>query len=276
MTQKEIIETIIKCRKDPIYFIITFLKILHPIRGIIPLDLFEFQKNVIIKFVKNQFVIVLKSRQIGLSTICAAYAVWLCSFFNSKTVLILANKGEVATEMISKCKTFIKYVPDWLRPKITVENRQSLEFANGSRIKASNTTEDAGRTFAGSLLIIDEAAMIKGLDDVWTASRPILATGGSAIILSTPKGTGNFFHKKWVQAESGQSEDGIANFVPIKLPWWVHPERDEEWKRRELADLGQTRFAQEYDCVGYETDITIMDKTGKIENIKIGDLYGKL
>ncbi len=259
ITQQFIIEEILRCKADPIYYIKEYLYILHPIKGIIKLDLYDFQKDCIVKFVKNRFVIVLKSRQIGLSTIVCAYALWLCSFHNSKTVLILANKGEVATELISKCKTFIKYVPDWLKPKLIVENRQSLEFANGSRIKATNTTEDAGRTFAISLLICDEAAMIKTIGETWSAVRPTLATGGAAIILSTPKGVGNWFHKMWVKAETGLSDDGVVSFSPIKLPWWVHPERNQQWADNELADLGQVKFAQEYACDFSKSGNTVVD-----------------
>ncbi len=259
ITQEFIFSEIIRCKTDPIYFIKTYLKILHPMKGIIPLDLFDFQEDCIIKFVKNRFVIVLKSRQIGLSTISSAYATWLAIFHNSKYILILANKGKVATNLTSMCRTYVKNLPEWLRPKILIDNRQSLEFANNSKIEATNTTPDAARSSALSLLIVDEAAQIKGIEDVWTSARPTLATGGASIVLSTPLGVGNWYHKMWMKAETGVSDDGFATFSPIRLPWWVHPDRDQAWRDRELADLGLMKFSQEYDCSFEKSGNTVID-----------------
>ena len=82
ITQEFILNEIIKSKRDPIYYICTYLKVLHPMKGVIPLDLYDFQKDCVIKFVKNRFVIVLKSRQLGLSTIVAAYCVWFASLNN--------------------------------------------------------------------------------------------------------------------------------------------------------------------------------------------------
>lgn len=259
ITQEFVINEIIKCRRDPIYFIKTYLKILHPIKGVIPLLLYDFQEDSIVKFIKNRFVIILKSRQLGLSTISSAYAVWLALFNNSKNILILANKGKVATNLISMCRTYIKYLPEWLKPEVLVDNRQSLEFGNDSKIEATNTTPDAARSSALSLLIIDEAAQIKSIDEVWTSARPTLATGGAAIILSTPLGVGNWYHQMWIKAEQGIADDGFVTFSPIRLPWWLHPDRDQAWAQKELNDLGSTRFAQEYDCSFEKSGNTVID-----------------
>ncbi len=84
-----------------------------------------------------------------------------------------------------------------------------MELANGSKIKAgatgSNAT-DAARSEALSLLIIDEAAFIKAMDGIWTAAQPTLATGGDCVVLSSPNGIGNWFHKSYIEAEAGVSE----------------------------------------------------------------------
>ncbi len=94
------------------------------------------------------------------------------------------------------------------------------------------------------MLIIDEAAFIHNIGEIWASAQQTLATGGGAIVLSTPYGTGNWFHQTWVRAEAQEND-----FLPIKLPWYVHPERDEAWRKKQDEYLGDPRLAaQECDC----------------------------
>lgn len=260
LTAQQIRDEIAKCRTDPVYFIERYCKVRHPIRGIVPFKMYDFQKDVIHRLLQNRFVIIVKGRQLGLSTVMAAYSVWFASFWSSKEIQVIANKGDVATNFIRKCKWMLKYIPNWIRPGENTNNRQSIELDNASIIKASTTTEDAGRSDALSLLIIDEAAMIDKIDEVWTAARPTLSTGGAAVIISTPKGVGNFFWKKFMEAEAGQSEEGgKVNFVPMKLPWSVHPERDEVWLEDEKNDMSDVQFAQEHECSFEKSGNTVID-----------------
>ena len=128
---------------------------------------------------------------------------------------------------------------------IAIENnRLSIRFENGSQIKAVSAAGDAGRSEAVSLLIIDEAAFIEQIGEIWASAQQTLATGGGAIVLSTPYGTGNWFHQAWVKAQAGEND-----FVPIRLPWDVHPERDQTWRDKQDELLGDPRLAaQECDC----------------------------
>jgi hypothetical protein len=118
-----------------------------------------------------------------------------------------------------------------------------MRFANGSQIKAVARSKDAGRSEALSLLILDECAFIEGVDEIWTAAQATLSTGGKAILLSTPNGVGNFFHKMWQQAELKTN-----NFNPILLDWRVHPERDQAWRDRQTEILGEMQASQEHDA----------------------------
>jgi hypothetical protein len=61
--------------------------------------------------------------------------------------------------------------------------------------------------------------------------------------MSTPYGTCNWFHRTWVKAE-----EGTNNFLPIRLPWTVHPERSQDWRNKQDQDLGPRMAAQECDC----------------------------
>jgi hypothetical protein len=135
-------------------------------------------------------------------------------------------------------------LPSWLKVDAVENNKLSLRLSNGSKAQAKSSNADAARSEAVSLLIIDEAAFIDNIAETWASAQQTLATGGGAIVLSTPYGTGNWFHKMWVSAESQEND-----FVPIKLPWFVHPERDQEWRDKQDTLLGDPMLAaQECDC----------------------------
>ena len=237
-------QEIIKCGKDPSYFINKYVYIQHPLRGTIKFDTYPFQDDALEDFVKHRFNIVLKSRQMGLSTLVAAYAVWLAIFRRDKNILVIATKLKTAQNFIRKVKTAIRKVPSWLiLPEITGNNKQEIQFSNGSIIQAIPTSDDAGRSEALSLAIIDEAAFIRNFDTIWTALYSTLSTGGRGIILSTPNGVGDKYHELYAQAELGQN---VLN--PIRLPWDAHPERDKIWFENETKNMSPKQIAQELMC----------------------------
>lgn len=241
---KKQISEIIKCGKDPVYFMNTYLKIQHPVKGLLPFNTYPFQDVCVNDFNKNRFNIVLKSRQLGLSTLTAAYAVWQTIFYKDKNILVIATKLSVAQNFIRKIKTYLNNMPKWLLvPQITANNKQQVEFSNGSQIKAVPTSEDAGRSEALSLLIVDEAAFVRNFDELWMGLYPTLSTGGRAILLSTPNGVGGQYYDLYKKAESGQNK-----FNAIKLMWDVHPERDQEWFDRETKNMSNKQIAQELLC----------------------------
>ncbi len=244
LSKQQQVSEIIKCGKEPSYFFNNYLKIQHPVRGLIPFNTYDFQDECVEKFIDHRFNIVLKSRQLGLSTLVAAYSVWMAIFQKEKNILVIATKLSVAQNFITKVKSMIKSLPQWLLlPDITSNNKQQIQFSHGSSIKAIPTSEDAGRSEALSLLIVDEAAFVRNFDTIWTGIYPTISTGGRVIILSTPNGVGGQYYKLYTEAESGLNE-----FNPIKLPWDVHPEREEEWFSKTTANMSKRQIAQEYLC----------------------------
>jgi len=248
MTKKQQVVEILKCGRDPSYFINNYVKIQHPIRGLIPFKTYKFQDQCLLDFEKYQFNITLKSRQLGLSTVAAAYAVWLAIFHREKNILVIATKLQTATNFIKKVKVALAGLPDWLKlPKEVGIAKTEVTFDNGSQIKAIPTSEDAGRSEALSLLIVDEAAFIRDFGEIWTGLYPTLSTGGRAIIISTPNGVagvGAQYYRMWTEAEAGQND-----FNPIRLEWTIHPEHDKEWFDKQARQLGDPkRIAQELLC----------------------------
>ncbi len=243
------ITEIIKCRKDPAYFLKTYAKIRHPIRGLIPFELWDFQEDCVHDFVNHSYNLVLKARQLGLSTLIAGYIAWLITFFSNKEVYVIATKGKTATNLIMKVKVMINSLPEWIRPTQTVDQRQNIELSNGSRAQATTTTDDAARSESLSLLIIDEAAFVRNAGTIWTGAQPTLSTGGDCIVLSTPNGIGNWFHQQCKMSEEGQKiqvGEREESFNFIKLPWSVHPERDAKWAENMRKKIGDKSFEQEH------------------------------
>ena len=242
---KEIIRAeYIKCAHDPSHFIRKYCNIQHPQRGRVIFNLYPFQSKVLNLWKDNPYSLILKSRQLGISTLSAGYSLWLMTFHKDKNILCIATKQETAKNMVTKAKFMYDNLPSWLKVTSIENNKLTLRLSNGSQMKATSAASDAGRSEAVSLLIIDEAAFIEGIEPIWASAQQTLATGGGAIVLSTPFGTGNWFHKTWVKAEAGEN-----GFLPIKLPWHFHPERDQAWRDKQDIDLGDPRLAaQECDC----------------------------
>ncbi len=244
LSKKEILAEIVKCGKDPDFFINSYARISHPIHGTVPFNTYDFQTQLLKDFNDHRFNVILKGRQLGISTITAAYVSWMMLFHKDKNILVMATKFQTAANLVKKVKAIIKNLPDWMQiATISIDNRASFELNNGSQIKASTTSGDAGRSEALSLLVIDEAAHVEGLDELWTGLYPTLSTGGRCIALSTPNGVGNWFHQTYTDAEAG-----INDFFPTILPWHVHPDRDQEWFEEETKNMSQRQVAQEYEC----------------------------
>tara|TARA_Y100000593_G_scaffold11444_1_gene20478 strand:- start:5714 stop:7312 length:1599 start_codon:yes stop_codon:yes gene_type:complete len=244
LTKKQIVKEVVKAGKDPVYFINNYCRISHPLEGLVPFSTYDYQDDLLKDFEDYRFNVVLKGRQLGISTITAGYVVWMMLFHRDKNILVMATKFSTAANLVKKVKSIMRTLPEWMQiSKISVDNRTSFELHNGSQIKASSTSSDAGRSEALSLLVIDEAAHVEGLEELWTGLYPTLSTGGRCIALSTPNGVGNWFHKTCVDAGNGSND-----FKLTTLPWSAHPDRDQEWFEKETKNMSRRQIAQELEC----------------------------
>jgi len=258
---------------DPVHFMKKYCNIQHPVRGRIKFNLYPFQENVLTDFANHPLNIILKSRQLGISTLCAAFALWQMLFRKDFNVLVIATTQETAKNLVTKVRVMYDDLPSWLKSGITSDenNKLSLKLSNGSQIRAVSSNENSARSIAASLLILDEFAFIHSDNEIYTAAQQTIATGGNLIVLSTPNGTGNLFYKLWQEAE----EKGTMN--TIRLRWDVHPDRDQKWRDKQTSLLGEKAAAQECDCIAGESMITLKDNlTGKILNVSLSELYNML
>lgn len=167
----------------------------------------------------------------------------------NKNIQIISIKDRVAKKVLRKIKFMYRNLPEYLKVRVVngrpteIGTAQEIEFSNGSIISSLPTTEEAGRSEALSLLVIDEAAIVRWANTIWAAAFPTLSTGGSAIVNSTPYGVGNWYHSTWVKAIESKG----TTFNPIRLTWDMHPERDQAWYDEMAAALGPRRTAQEID-----------------------------
>lgn len=254
-------QVMLQCARDPSFMLKNYGYIQHPKRGKIKFETWNYQDECLYAFRTHRYTIVNKSRQIGLSTIVAGYILWRLVFFADQHIMIMAIKESTSAETFRKVVFLFKNLPRWLqRNTIITDNKRTFELSNGSRLQILPKGADASRSAALSLLVIDEAAHIENMEEIWLASLPSLSTGGDIIALSTPLGAGdNWFYRQfsdgkkfWSQPDAIEQSKSMKQppFFPLEYSWRVNPERDEQWAVDNLRILGgdKRKFAQEYDC----------------------------
>jgi hypothetical protein len=220
----------------------------HPVRGKVKFILYPFQRLVVWYFLTKRFNIIKKFRQAGITELIAMFCLWLAMYHPNKNIQIISIKDRVAKRVLDKIKYMYKNLPNHLKTPIVngrggeMGTATEIEFSNGSIIVSVPTTEDAGRSEGLSLLVIDEAAIIRYASKIWASAFPTLSTGGSAIVNSTPFGTSNWYYSTWVDSFVGDNP-----FNAINLKWTMHPERDMKWYNEMRTVLGTKRTAQEID-----------------------------
>jgi len=238
---------LLRCQKDPIYFIRNYVKIQHPTRGTISFDLYDYQEDMVRAYQREQYTVVLSARQTGKSTVAAAFVLWYAMFHFDKTILIASRANEHAMEMVQRIRFAYENLPLWLKPGVQDDgwNKHNISFDNQSRIISQATSENTGRGYSISLLYLDEFAFVPAniQDLFWSSIAPTLSTGGACIMTSTPNGDMDIFAEIWRGAQVGRNE-----FFPIRVKWDEPPGRDEKFKEAEIGKLGERKWLQEYEC----------------------------
>ena len=244
----EMIQEWLKCAADPIYFAERYIQIVHVDRGLIPIVLYDYQKEIINAITNNRRVAVNTSRQAGKTTTAVATILHYVLFNEHKTVALLANKGDAAREILNRIQIAYEALPKWLQQGVQEWNKGSVAFENGCKIIAGATSSSAIRGKSISFLYIDETAFVENWDEFFASVFPTISSGNTTKILltSTPNGL-NHFYKICTGAKSEEASNG---YVYIEVPWWEVPGRDEEWKNETLSglDFDLDKFRVEFEC----------------------------
>jgi len=211
---------------------------------VIPFDLWGAQIKIIWMFLQYRLFIILKARQLGISWLCCAYALWLCVFQAGRRVLLLSRGQNEANELLRRVKVMYERLPDWMRAlvKVVKLNTSEIVFSNGSSVESLPATKDSARSLTASLVIADEFAFMQWANELYTGLKSTIDGGGQLIILSTANGARGLFHQLWKKAI-----ERLNNFVPIFLSWRMRPGRDDGWYARVASEAVSTSLMmQEY------------------------------
>ena len=243
---KEQIEEYQKCMGDPIYFIENYMKIVSLDEGLVPMNMYKFQKKMVRTFHKNRFTICKLPRQSGKSTIIIAYLLHYVLFNPNVNVAILANKSSTARDILGRLQLGYEHLPKWLQQGVISWNKGSLDLENGSSILAASTSASAIRGGSYNIIFLDEFAYVPSTvsEEFFSSVYPTISSGKTTkvMIVSTPHGM-NMFYKLWTDAENKKND-----YVPIEVHWSEVPGRDEVWKEETIRNTSQSQFNSEFEC----------------------------
>ena len=243
---KENVAEYLKCKENPVYFAMNYVKIVTLDEGLKSFAPYDFQEKLINNFHDNRFNICKMPRQTGKSTTVISYLLHYVVFNDSVNVGILANKAATARELLGRLQTAYENLPKWMQQGILSWNRGSLELENGSKILAASTSASAVRGMSFNILFLDEFAFVPNhiADSFFASVYPTITSGQNTkvIIVSTPHGM-NHFYRMWHDSEKGKNE-----YIPTDVHWSEVPGRDEVWREQTIANTSEQQFKIEFEC----------------------------
>ena len=243
-THDQLIE-ITKCIKDPVYFIKKYVKIVNVDEGLVPFNMWPFQEEMVKGFHANRFSIAKMPRQVGKTTTAAGYMLWCVLFTDDYKIAILANKGDLARDILGRIKYAFEYLPLWMQQGIIEWNKGNIVLENGSEISAYATSAAGVRGGSYNLVFLDEFAFVPQnmAVEFFTSTYPVISSGKTTkvIIVSTPHGL-NMFYKMWTDAVEKRSL-----YVPLEVHWSMVPGRDEKWREETIRNTSEEQFRQEFE-----------------------------
>ena len=243
---KEQIKEYIKCKQDPVYFAQNYVKIVSLDEGLVPFNMYKFQKKLIRNFHNHRFNICKMPRQTGKSTTCVSFLLHYAVFNDNVNIGILANKAATARELLGRLQTAYENLPKWMQQGILSWNKGSMELENGSKILAASTSASAVRGMSFNIIFLDEFAFVPNhiADSFFASVYPTITSGKSTkvIIVSTPHGM-NHFYRMWHDAERSRNE-----YVATEVHWSEVPGRNAKWKKQTIANTSEEQFRVEFEC----------------------------
>lgn len=242
MDHSQLIE-IFKCKENFPYFCENYVKVMHPEKGLTSFKLHPFQKDKVYPvFEKEKFVILKKFRQAGLSTIASIYALWKILFFTDQRIVMISITDRDAKHLMSMIRRAWEELPKWMICETTEYSQHIIKLETGSEIKCG--TKKMGRGLSANMVVVDEAAFIPKMEEIWMDIFPVVSAAGNTckvFVVSTVNGLGNWYADKYHDAKDKKNE-----FYCLDLNYKEHPEyNNEEYVERMKAQLGPRGWDQE-------------------------------
>jgi hypothetical protein len=198
-------------------------------------------------------LVVLKARQLGISWLALSYALWLMLFRGPATILLFSLREEEAKELLWRLRGMYARLGPHVQAKgVTHSNETRWVLSNGSRALAFSTR--SGRSYTGTLALVDEADFVPELSQFLNAVKPTIDGGGQLFLVSTadkkrPLSTFKNLFRAAV--------NGTGDYRHVFLPWMVRPGRDETWRAAVQAEMYAQRgtdddFYAEYPATAEE------------------------
>lgn len=266
-------------KQNPIAFIEECIKI--PSAGGSELvKLYEPQKKIIRSFFKDHNLILLKTRQVGMSTLCQIMITYIFTFYDNCVVGIISRDSAESTDFCRKVQMMIDGLPAWIRPEYRNKVVQYFVLKNGCQLHTSAVSSaNPGAVFRSktiTFLVIDEAAHIRYIDEAWTGIASTLSKAHKVaernnipfgtIILSTPnrtQGIGKWFFDLWRKSNINET-----NFKPHTTHWKEIPDfaDDPAWYEKQCKMLGTpAKIAQELEMKFIDSENALFDEEVQIQ-----------
>jgi len=235
-----------KCAQSPTYFIENYVQIVSLDEGLVPFEMYDFQKGMVETMHDKRFSIFKLPRQSGKSTTIISYLLHYALFNQNVNIAVLANKSSTARDILSRLQLAYENLPKWMQQGIIAWNKGNIELENGSKIIAAATSSSAIRGGSYNIIFLDEFAFVPSnvAEQFFASVYPTITSGQSTkvIIVSTPHGM-NMFYKIWVDAQEKRND-----YTPIEVHWSEVPGRDEVWKEETIRNTSQSQFNSEFEC----------------------------
>ena len=240
-----------KCAADPEYFIRTYIWIEseRDPRGREPFGLWDYQERSLNAYLEHRFVVILKARQLGFTTLAMSYALWQCLFKPRANILLISKSQDSADKNLGMARFMYSFLPEWMKargPELDGDAAKQMifRFTDGvtNRLKSFAGTKTAGAGETASLVILDEFALMEDPANTYRTIKPTTDAGGKLIIISTARGGSNMFSKIYREGKRGNNE-----FFSIFEPWSssrLITQEQYELKKREFAAEPWLFFAE--------------------------------
>jgi len=237
------------------YFTSHYWSIKHP-EGRRLFELRDAQRSTVRDWLWERFTVALKARQIGFSTLSAAFAFWLVFGWGDRQIVMISRNEREAIKLLQKAKYGYRFLADWMKlkgPHCDV-TATKMTFYNDSHIESLPSASDPARGETLFAIFVDEIGMLPNSEDAWASIEPVTDIGslnplrlgaGRVIMLGTANGEGDLLHREFLRSR-GEYGNGTGKFWGIFHSWRAVPERTDAWFAQKCREMPEWQRAQEY------------------------------